>query len=421
VALQQRYGRVCAVGVGPLRYLFLFGPDAHRELFAADIDRFSWREVTKSLIPVDGDTAIVVSDGDDHRRRRRVVQPAFSVRRLDGHLPLVAEEVNAVIDRWSAGDEVEAYEALRSVVRRVVMRALFGERLVGQADELGRRLEPALAFVELPVPYQVHVGPRWRRVQRARQAVDELVFAEIEARRRGDRGEDVLSWLLDAADPEGDGARLTDEEVRDQVISLIAGGYATTSAAVGWTVWAALANAGVWERVRAEVGETALTAETLRSLTYLDGVVNESLRLWPPGVAGGRQVLEPFDALGIRIPAGPIALYSPYVTQRMPDLWPDPLAFRPERWDKDAPGYAEPAPLSFVPFGAGPRRCIGFALAIMEIKVVLAELVRRTDLELLTTQEPGGVGVVSMHPRGGVPVRVRSVRPAARAGSVPTP
>src|SRR5438876_493029 len=236
VALEQRYGPVCAIGVGPLRYLFLFGPDAHRELFAADIDRFSWREVTKSLIPVDGDTAIVVSDGDDHRRRRRVVQPAFSVRRLDGHLPLVAEEV---------------------------------------------------------------------------------------------------------------------------------------SAAVGWTVWAALANAGVWERVRAEVGETALTAETLRSLTYLDGVVNESLRLWPPGVAGGRQVLEPFDALGIRIPAGPIALYSPYVTQRMPDLWPDPLAFRPERWDKDAPGYAEPAPLSFVPFGAGPRRCIGFALAIMEIKVVL--------------------------------------------------
>ena len=104
VALQQRYGRVCAIGVGPLRYLFLFGPDAHRELFAADIDRFSWREVTKSLIPVDGDTAIVVSDGDDHRRRRRVVQPAFSVRRLDGHLPLVAEEVNAIRESEGVGE-----------------------------------------------------------------------------------------------------------------------------------------------------------------------------------------------------------------------------------------------------------------------------------------------------------------------------
>ena len=150
-------------------------------------------------------------------------------------------------------------------------------------------------------------------------------------------------------------------------------------------------------------------------------MVNESLRLWPPGVAGGRQVLQPFDAAGVRIPGGVIALYSPYVTHRMPDLWREPLAFRPERWDKDAPGYAEPAPLSFVPFGAGPRRCIGFALAIMEIKVVLAELVRRTDLELLTAQEPGGVGVVSMHPRGGVRVRVRSVWPAAHAGSVATP
>src|SRR5207237_8468313 len=131
-----------------------------------------------------------------------------------------------------------------------------------------------------------------------------------------DDGDDVVSWLLEASDPEGDGAKLTDQEVRDQVVSLIAAGYETTSAAVGWTLWAALAHPGVWERLRADVGDEPVDAERLRTLTYLDSVVSESLRLWPPGAVAGRQLLEPIDAAGMRSPAGASAMSSPALTHR---------------------------------------------------------------------------------------------------------
>ena len=413
VALHQRYGSVFLTGAGPLKFVWLIGPDAHRQLFV-DIERFSWREVTKPVMVVDGETALVVSDGEDHERRRRIVQPAFNIRRLERHIPLMVSEVRQTLTSWSAGDVVNVYEELRACVRRIVIRALFGDRLSGRADDLGDRLQPALDFVDRPLP-QVKInlpGTPWHRARVARRRTDELVFAEIEARRRegvDEDADDVLSWLLAASDPEGDGARLTDQEVRDQVVSLIAAGYETTSAAVGWTLWAALANPGIWERVRAEVSDEPIDAERLRSLTYLDGVVSESLRLWPPGAAAGRKLREPIDAAGVRIPAGVIALYSPYVTQRLPELWPDPLTFRPERWDKNDPSYVEPAPLSYLPFGAGPRRCMGFAFALTEIKVLLAEVVRAADLELLTVEEPSPQSIASMRPEGGVAVRVRGV------------
>jgi len=334
------------------------------------------------------------------------------------------EEAQRTLGGWRDGAEINVYQELRGCIRRIVIRALFGDRLSDWADELGDRLQPALDFVDRPLP-QVKVnlpGTPWRRARVARRRTDELVFAEIEARRRkvvDDDADDVLSWLLAAADPEGEGSHLDDQEVRDQVVSLIAAGYETTSAAVGWTLWAALANPGVWERLRTEVGEGAVDGERMRTMTYLDAVVSESLRLWPPGAVAGRQLLEPIDAAGVHIPAGVIALYSPFVTQRLPELWKDPLRFRPERWDKDDPAYVEPVALSYLPFGAGPRRCIGFAFALTEIKVLLAETVKSVDLELLTLEEPARESIASMRPKGGVRVRVSAVRRARATTASP--
>ena len=421
--LHERYGSVFATGAGPLKYVWLIGPDAHRELFTG-VDRFEWRPVTKVVTVVDGETAVVVSDGEDHQRRRRIVQPAFNIRRIEGQVPLMVEEVRRTIGRWTVGAELDVYQELRQCIRRIVMRALFGDRFSDRADDLGDRLQPALDFVDRPLP-QIKFGPAWRRARRARRRTDELVFAEIARRRSADAGaggdDDVLNWLLEASDPEGDGARLSDQEVRDQVVSLIAAGYETTSAAVGWTVWASLANPGVWERLRAEIGDDPITPERLRTMTYLEGVVSESLRLWPPGAVAGRKLLDDIDAAGVRLPARAVALYSPYVTQRAPEYWPDALAFRPERWDKSAAGYVEPIPLSYIPFGAGPRRCLGFALALTEIKVLVGEVVRAVDFELLDRAEPEGESIASLRPKGGVQVRVRGVRSVAPPATSASP
>src|SRR5437868_11427274 len=151
VKLHERYGPVFATGAGPLKYVWLIGPDAHRPLFVG-IERFAWREVTKPVMVVDGETALVVSDGDDHERRRRIVQPAFNIRRIERHIPLMVEEAQRTLRAWTVGADVNVYEELRRCIRRIVIRALFGDRLSDLADELGDRLQPALDFVDRPLP-----------------------------------------------------------------------------------------------------------------------------------------------------------------------------------------------------------------------------------------------------------------------------
>src|SRR5207237_8857892 len=156
VVLHERFGPVFAIGVGPYRFVFLIGPEAHRELFSPD-KRFSWREVTKPVMVVDGETALIVSDGDDHQRRRRIVQPAFNIRRIDRHVPLMVEEARRTLAGWTVGRDLNGYQELRRCIRRIVIRALFGDRLSDRADELGDRLQPALNFVARPLP-QVKIG-----------------------------------------------------------------------------------------------------------------------------------------------------------------------------------------------------------------------------------------------------------------------
>ena len=415
--LARRHGPVFEIGrPGPVRFVCLLGAEANELLLAGNPSNFLWRDMTAPLIPVDGDTALVVSDGEDHRRRRRLVQPAFSRKRIEGYLPIAVEEVVAAVERWRPGDAIDVHAELRACVRRIVIRSLFGDRLRDRATELGDLLQPALDYVNRPFPLRFDhdlPGTAFRRAMAARRRADEIVFAEIAERRdRPDDGGDVLAALLDAQEQ---GERLTDQEVRDQVISLIAAGYDTTSAGIAWAVHALYSRPDVLDAARAEVaevvGDDPLTADHLADLPYLGAVVSESLRLWPPGPLSGRRAIESFDFAGHRIPGGRLVLYSPYVTHRLPDLWPEPERFLPERWIPGSPHHREPVPYSFVPFGGGYRRCIGFALATMETTAMLAELVRRVDLRPHARElEP--VGLVTMAPKGGVVCTV-APRPAA--------
>jgi cytochrome P450 len=408
--MRDRFGPVFALGYRPIRTVYLLTREANEYLLAGDPENFRWRDAMKMLIPVDGETALVVTDGEDHKRRRRLVQPAFHTKRINGYLDLMVAEVDHTIDGWAPGSEVDAYAELRASIRRVVVRALFGERLQGQAEELGDRLQPALDFlnrsyisqmVKLPIP-----GTAWAKAKRARRQADELINAEIAWRRAhgGNGGDDVLSWLLEDAS-------LDDGELRDQVVSLIAAGYETTSSAMGWCVASALTQPDVWKRARAEVeqvvGAEAVTPEALRALRYCEGVVQETLRLFAPGPFAGRGVVRDFEFQGYRVPAGSLVLYSSFVTSRLPELWPEPDRFLPERWDPDQPGYREPEPYSSLPFGGGYRRCIGFAFATLELKAMFVQLVRRVDLELL--RRPRMAGLSTLYPEGGVPVRVTRV------------
>ena len=407
--LHARYGPVAQFGYRPFKFVVVFGAEANKLILADRADAFTWREAFAMLEPVDGPTALVLSDGEVHKRRRRLVQPAFHTKRINGYLDLMVEEVDRSLATWTAGRQLLAYDELRRSVRRIVVRALFGDDLRERADEIGDVLEPALEFVDRTLlQQQLKIDlpwTAWHRCKTARARTDGIVDAELARRRATDNpgaGDDILAMLLSTVDEDGSPG-LTDEEIRDQVVSLIAAGYHTTSGAMGWALRALLHEPGVWDKARAEVDEVvgtgALTVDALQSMRYLDGVVHESLRLWPPGFVTGRGCHDNVEFAGHTIKAGSMVLYSPWVTQRMRELWPDPMAFRPERWESD------PLPYSFVPFGGGYRRCIGFAFAILELKATLARLLQRVELELLSA-DASAAGTSGLRPKSGVPVRV---------------
>lgn len=409
--LHRRYGEVVSVGWGPGRVVFGFGPRANRDILGAPAGSLRWRDAMAPLIPVDGETAIVVSDGEDHARRRRIVQPAFARRRIDAEIALMVAEIDDELAGWRPGRVVDAHAALRRVIRRIVIRMLFGDGLARRAGELGDLLEEPLAYVQRP-PW-MRVDRRWfgpyRRAMAARAAADAVVFEEIRVRRRrpGGPGDDVLGWLVAASDP-GDGAGgvaagLTDQEVRDQVVSLVAAGYDTTSAAAAWAVDHLVAHPGVARTLEEEVTDALGGAPPgpadLVGLPTLRGVVLETLRLRPPGIAAGRRVTGPIEVAGRTVPPGPMVMYSPWVTHRMPEVWPEPERFLPERW------AVEPPPGSFVPFGGGARRCLGFGLATTELGVLVCRIAQTVRLER-AGPPPRGAGLATHAPVGGVPVRV---------------
>ncbi|MGI8665400.1 MAG: cytochrome P450 [Jatrophihabitans sp.] len=423
--LQRRYGPVCKFGFGSQQYVMLFGAEANQLLLtdSPDNPKFLSRDVLSLLIPVVGSCAMVVSDGEEHRRRRSLVQPAFARRRIQGYVPVMLDEIHRMIDSWQPGQRVDAFTDVRSCIRRIAIRSLFGDRLQAHTDEIGRELETALRYINrspfLRFDHDLP-GTGFRRAMAARRRVDDRVRAEIDKRRAepDDRG-DVLDALLGSCDHGGD--RLADLEVRDQVISLIASGYDSSSAAASWAFYALLSHPEVYDRIRAEVaavaGDDELTAEHLAAMDYVGWTVDEILRLYTPGVLTGRTAIESFSFAGQVIPSGTKVLYSQYVTHRLPELWSEPEVFRPERWDTSAADYREPVPFSFVPFGGGYRRCIGFSFAELELRALIVELARRTELSLV-----GGAvlptGVATMWPKGGVPVSVRAIRPNS---AVPNP
>ncbi len=412
VRLYRRYGPVVRWGFGPYRFAALLGPRANEFVFAHDAT-FRVREASAGLVPVDGPTSLVVSDGADHRRRRRLVQPALYHKRIDGYVAIMARCADEVIDAVRDGQAIDIHAAMQGALRRSTLQSLFGEHISVHADEFGAYLRPMLNLLDLlPQIVDGHRTlrtPRWRRAVTARSRVDARVYAEIaRVREHGpDEQDHVLGELVHGRDHDGDG--LNDLEVRDQVVTLIAAGYATTSAALTWAVYALATHTEVLRTARDEVdsvlGRRAPSAADLRALPYLSAVVQETLRLYPPAVVSGRHVAEEFEFDGTRVRAGTTLLISPYVTHRSADVFDDPLSFRPERWATGSGGDT-PGPSEFLPFGGGRHRCVGSAMAVTEITVMLARLLARIDVRL-PPRQIRATGFASMRPRDGLPVVVR--------------
>lgn len=417
--LCETHGSIVGLGVGPVRMAIVGDPTALHELFRMPVEAFRWGHKFNVLGFVVGEGSMIVSDGEAHRRRRAPVRSAFSRRRLNRWIPMIVAHTDEAVDRLAttldAGTRtVDLYVVGRRLVLGIVVRALFGERMAARADEIGELFQRPQDYLEAPAVRQVpHPFPftARARVRADRRKLDQIIDVEIARCREQPTGDplDVLETLVAEAE-------LSDAEIRDQVVTLMGAGYDTTSATLGWMLWCSALTPGLWDRLRAEAdvvygpvaAGTRADDTTVGRLDLAGRVMRETTRLHPAGVVAPREAAVDVVVGGYRIPKGTLILWSAHLAGRDPSAWTDPLTFDPERFVGVTQERLALADLAWVPFGGGARNCIGFALAQMELTLIIARLAQRLDVEAVGT-EPCPVGMVVNRPSGGARMAV-SVR-----------
>ena len=416
-ACRRRYGDVVW-----FRTLFdpgfamVFDPDMVKEVFRAPPDRLRAGEANAPLSMVLGPRSVLVLDGSEHIRHRRLMLPPFHGRRLTAHERVMAECADRSIDEWPVGRPFALLPHMYVLTLDVIAKAVFGIEEDDRREELKRRIRTFLETASRPLRVillmlsrgRVRDDEGMRKFEERRRLMDELILEEIERRRRApdlEERDDALSLLLLARDEDGGG--LTDAEVRDELVTLLVAGHETTAAGLAWTLELVHRTPQVLARSR----EALATGDT----GYLDAVVKESLRIRPvvPGI--GRVVRGgPFELGGYTIPEGVEINPSIRTIHRRADSYPEPREFRPERFlGDDAPDT-----YTWIPFGGSTRRCLGASFAQLEMRVVLARVLERAELSPAgrRPERPVRRGV-TMVPRHGA--RVVQVRPPLPSGAAP--
>ncbi|MGI9642082.1 MAG: cytochrome P450 [Acidimicrobiia bacterium] len=411
--LRAEYGPVVGLGFGPAKMAIVGGPQEVRSLFTRPVDDFRWNHKFNALAVLVGQESMITSDGDDWARRRASVQSAFSRRRLNGWIPMILEQADAAIDALPGQGpyEIDLYRVGRAAILEIVVRAFFGESMADDATRFGELMQRPQDYLELPAwkqfPHPFPIGKRGQ-VKADRRAFDDLVrqaIASIRANPSGDP-DDVLEVLVHDDS-------VSEQEILDQVNTLVGAGFDTTAASLAWMLWCCGLAPDVWAALRAEANEVfgasgndAADHDTLNRLDVADRVVRETLRLHPAGVISPLEAARDIEVGGHTVTKGTLVLWSAHLAGRDPDVWDHPLRFDPDRWLDMTEDQRAAADAAWVPFGGGRRNCIGFALAQMELTLLIAKLAQRLDVDHPPTGKPGPVGMVVNRPRGGVPFRV---------------
>jgi cytochrome P450 len=378
-ANRRRYGDVVRFSTlfDPC-FVMVFDPASVKQVFRAPPERLRAGEANAPLGPVLGERSVLLLDGAEHLRQRRLMLPPFHGERMREYANVMREAADGAIDGWPVGETFELLPSMQSLTLDVIMTTVFGIERGERQEELKRRVRavvdpvgsrPAVLLMVLSGG-RFGTGASLRQFEERRRALDDLIYEEIASRRTAPdltERKDVLSMLLLARDE--DGSPMNDQELRDELVTLLVAGHETTATGLAWAFELLLRNRPVLERLRSSL--------TDGDESYLDAVVKETLRVRPvvPGI--GRVVRgEPFEVGGYMIPDGVEINPSIAAVHRRADCYPNPDAFRPERFlGSDAPDS-----YTWLPFGGGTRRCLGASFATFEMRVVIRRVVERADL-----------------------------------------
>jgi len=410
----ERFGPVFTLRLLHSNVVFMLGPAANHYILVSHASDFQWREGSfRDLIGLMGDGLLTI-DGDFHRRSRRIMLPAFHRERIGASVETIFEETERALAQLQPGATVDLYDWTRHLAMRVAMRALFGlDPDSGRAREIDAAalFEEALAFYASDYLLRVFRGKRspWGRMQQAARKLDVLIYAEIAERRAsGRRGSDILSLLLDAEDE--DGNRLNDTQIRDEVMTLLFAGHDTTTSTISFMFYELARAPEIAQRLREEQralapgGRPTATQLLGGELPELEMTIDETLRKYPPAWVGPRRTVRDVEFEGVSIPARAYVNYSSWASHHLPDVWPEPEEFRPERFTPDA--RAALAKGAYVPFGGGSRTCIGMRFGQLEVRTIASVLIRERSLSLPASFTMSIRQMPTISPKEGLPMLV---------------
>ena len=406
------YGPLVTLARGTSSHLFIFHPDYNMQVLSNPALFRSpelWRVAPEGSSLSRLWSGLVTLNGEVHKKHRRMMMPSFHKKKVESYRDEMVARIDRMLSAWKPGEVRDIFLEMRQVTLLIVTKVLFGldddqETLrMGQllADWLERYTSPAVQILPFDGP-----GLPFRNLlevsRRGESAIRELIARK---RAQGASGDDVLSMLLQARDEEG--GVMSDAELVGQTNILFVAGHETTTNSLTWTLFLLdqhpEVHAALLEELEGELKGAPPTLEQLERLPLLDQVVKESMRILPPVPVAFRASNAPFEMGGHSFGAETMVHYSPYITHRLPDLYPEPARFLPERWSKiDPPVYG------YIPFSNGPRRCIGATMALLEIKLMLSMLLPRFRLSLRPGTRVDPLVRATIRPKGGLPMRIQA-------------
>ncbi|MFV8749959.1 cytochrome P450 [Nannocystaceae bacterium ST9] len=397
------HGLIFKAGIIGKPTVFMLGPEANEFVLGTHVRDFSWREgYGPAAYALFGD-ALIMLDDDDYAAIKRAILPVFGKDRLASQLSTIEAIVDQTLAQASTGARVDLYPLFKRMALRVAVAVLVGVDIGADDARLVALFDRFSAGLFTPFAKRIP-GSAFARAWRARAELHAYLRALVE-RPQAREGEQLVAALLDARDARG--RPLSIDDVVAQLVLMLFAGHDTTASLSTWLAFELMRRDDVRERARAEVlavcGTGPLTMATLARLDYVTACIREAERLYPPAPTGFRGVKRPLEFRGFTIPATWTVVYSPLFTHHMPELYPEPRRYDPERFMRasDRPGY------SLIGFGGGMRKCVGEALAQLELKVIVAAWLRRASAESLIDHEPGWDYIPALHPKGGLPARLR--------------
>jgi cytochrome P450 len=421
-AWEKQYGTAVRFRFLPYIYGYLFThPEHNRHILQENNQNYTKQHPSLLILRSVIGNGLLTSDGEFWLRQRRLSQPAFHRARIAGFAEMMSAASQDLLRRWlqiPAGQVIDVDHAMMNLTLEIVGKALFSIDLTGAASTVGEAFTYANQYLAhmSAVPfglYRLKLPTRGNfRLREANRALDQVVHRIIAERRSGaSHGDDLLAMLMTARD-EDTGEKMDDRQLRDEVMTLMLAGHETTANALTWAWYLLSRHPQVEDRLHAELdqvlGGRAASIDDLPSLPYTRMVIDEVLRLYPPAFAIGRLNLRADQVGDYDLPPRSVVTLSPFLTHRSPEFWPDPLRFDPERFSTEQTAHR--LRWTYLPFGGGPRQCIGRDFALAEAAIILATLAQHTRLRMAHDSEVEIEPLITLRPKGGMPMRLLARR-----------